>query len=41
MTPEEEVLGRVIALLERLSVPYMVTGSIAASYHGPFGSLTA
>jgi hypothetical protein len=34
MTPEEEVLGRVIALLERLSIPYMVTGSIATSYHG-------
>jgi hypothetical protein len=34
MTPEEEVLGRVLALLERLSIPYMVTGSIATSYHG-------
>ena len=34
MTLEEEVLGRVVALLERLAIPYMVTGSIAASYHG-------
>ena len=34
MTPEEEVLGRVAALLERLSIAYMVTGSIATSYHG-------
>jgi hypothetical protein len=34
MTPEEEVLGRVVALLERLSIPYMVTGSIATSFHG-------
>ena len=34
MTPEEEVLGRVVEILERLAIPYMVTGSIAASYHG-------
>lgn len=34
MTPEEEALERVIDLLERLRIPYMVTGSIAASYHG-------
>lgn len=34
MTPEEEVLGRVVALLERLTIPYMVTGSLATSYHG-------
>lgn len=34
MTVEEEVLGRLIEILERLGVPYMVTGSIAASYHG-------
>ena len=34
MTLEEEVLGRVVELLERLSIPYMVTGSVAASYHG-------
>ena len=34
MTIEEEVLSRVVALLERLAIPYMVTGSIAASYYG-------
>ena len=34
MTVEEQVLGGVIAMLERLQVPYMVTGSIAASYYG-------
>jgi hypothetical protein len=34
MTPEEDALGQVVALLERLSIPYMVTGSIATSYHG-------
>jgi len=34
MTPEEESLGRVIELLERLGIPCMVTGSIATSCHG-------
>jgi hypothetical protein len=34
MTVEEEVLGRLVELLGRLSIPYMVTGSIAASYYG-------
>jgi hypothetical protein len=34
VTPEAVVLGQVVALLERLSIPYMVTGSIATSYHG-------
>lgn len=34
MTTEEEVLGRVVHMLEGLVIPYMVTGSIAASYHG-------
>ena len=34
MTPEEEVLGRVVSMLEALAIPYMVTGSIATSYHG-------
>ncbi len=34
MTIEEQVLGRVIEIFERLRVPYMVTGSIAASYYG-------
>jgi hypothetical protein len=34
VTPEEEVLGRVIGMLEDLAIPYMVTGSIATSYYG-------
>jgi len=34
MTLEEEALDRIIQLLERVKIPYMVTGSIAASYHG-------
>ncbi len=34
MTPEEEVLGRMVQMLDQLSIPYMVTGSIATSYHG-------
>ena len=34
MTPDEEVLAQVAAILEHLSIPYMVTGSVAASYHG-------
>jgi len=34
VTTEEEVLGQVVRLLEGLAIPYMVTGSIATSYHG-------
>jgi hypothetical protein len=34
VTIEEEVLGNVVRLFEALAIPYMVTGSIAASYHG-------
>ena len=34
MTPEEAALAQVIDALEQLSIPYMVTGSVAASYHG-------
>jgi hypothetical protein len=34
MTPEEDALGRVVLALDRLAIPYMVTGSIATSYHG-------
>ena len=34
MTVEEEVLGRMVQLLDQLAIPYMVTGSIAASYYG-------
>ena len=29
-----EVLARVIGLLDRAGVPYMITGSLASSYHG-------
>jgi hypothetical protein len=34
MSPDEDALRRVIDLLERLGVPYMLTGSVATSYHG-------
>jgi hypothetical protein len=34
VTPDEEALRRVIDILERLGVPYMLTGSVATSYHG-------
>ena len=34
MTLEEEILRAVIDILDDLGVPYMVTGSIAASFHG-------
>ena len=34
MTPEEEALHAVAEALDALGVPYMVTGSVAASYHG-------
>jgi hypothetical protein len=34
VTPEEHALRLVIDVLERLGVPYMVTGSVATSYHG-------
>lgn len=34
MTPVEEALDRVIAVLDDIGVPYMVTGSVAASFHG-------
>ena len=34
MTPDETVLLRVIALLDRHGIPFMITGSIATSYHG-------
>lgn len=34
MTPEEGVLGQVVGYLDELAIPYMVTGSIATSYHG-------
>lgn len=34
MTREEEALATVVALLDEAGIPYMVTGSVAASYHG-------
>jgi hypothetical protein len=34
VTLEEDVLGRVVGILERLAIPYMVTGSMASSYYG-------
>jgi hypothetical protein len=34
VTSEEEVLSRVARLLEVLGIPYMITGSVASSFHG-------
>lgn len=34
MSPEEEALGVVVRTLDLLAIPYMVTGSVASSYHG-------
>lgn len=34
MTSEEAALARVVELLDGAHIPYMVTGSIATSYHG-------
>lgn len=34
MIPEEAALRATLDLLERIGIPYMVTGSVAASYHG-------
>ena len=34
MSPEEEALGAVVRALDLLAIPYMVTGSVASSYHG-------
>jgi hypothetical protein len=34
VTPEEEALATVLNLLDALAIPYMLTGSVAASYHG-------
>jgi hypothetical protein len=34
VTPEEDALVTVIDALDRLSIPYMLTGSVASSYHG-------
>lgn len=34
MTPEESALATVVAIVTRLRIPYMITGSVAASLHG-------
>ncbi len=34
MSPEEAALVRVVRALESEAIPYMVTGSVASSYHG-------
>ena len=34
MSPEEDALRRVLDMLDRHRIPYMLTGSVAASYHG-------
>jgi hypothetical protein len=34
VSPEEQALAGVITLLQRLEIPFMLTGSMAASYHG-------
>jgi hypothetical protein len=34
MSPEEDALATVVATLRRLSIPFMLTGSVASSDHG-------
>jgi hypothetical protein len=34
VSPEEEALVRVVGLLRSHGIPFMLTGSVAASYHG-------
>jgi len=34
VSPEEDALASVVGLLHQLAIPYMLTGSVAASYHG-------
>lgn len=34
MTPEEDALARTLRSLDTVAIPYMLTGSIATSYHG-------
>jgi hypothetical protein len=34
VSPEEAALATVIAELDRLAIPFMLTGSVASSYHG-------
>lgn len=40
MIPEQAILYRVTAILDRLAVPYVVTGSLASSLHGTGDSST-
>jgi hypothetical protein len=34
VSPEEETLRALVGLLDRHAIPYMLTGSVATSYHG-------
>ena len=34
MSPEEAALATVVSALDRLAIPFMLTGSIATSFHG-------
>jgi hypothetical protein len=34
VSPEEDALRRALALLDHHAIPYMLTGSVAASFHG-------
>jgi hypothetical protein len=34
VTVEEEVIARVVRHLDALGIPYMITGSVASSFHG-------
>ncbi len=34
MSPEEDALASVVGLLRQHEIPYMLTGSVATSYHG-------
>ena len=34
MSPEEDALASLVGLLDQLAIPYMLTGSVATSYHG-------
>ena len=34
MSPEEDALANVVGALNQLAIPFMLTGSVASSYHG-------
>jgi hypothetical protein len=34
MSPDEEALASVVSALHQLAIPFMLTGSVATSYHG-------